>query len=175
MVILWTVLVCLALFIVQAWVLPLLLMVVGVPFIMPSHLVVRTIRSYVSASHRDQFPGGPFIEDFAAEHPWRIHLAAFLFRWGCIAREVVAWGVVLSILYLLSERIGDAVSWWWVYGLSFLIFLQAFNNARTLNSQYNSLSFRLRGGTSELRYQHGQRDLPPDEVLQPIPVKRHGF
>lgn len=56
MIVIFTLLVCAGVFVVQAWVLPLLLMVLGIPFIMPSHLVVRTIPSYVSNSDRDQFP-----------------------------------------------------------------------------------------------------------------------
>lgn len=162
MTILFTILTCIVLYIVQAWLLPVFSLIFAAVFQFPGHLVVRTI------------PDGPEIEDFAAEHPWRIHLAALLFRFGCVATAVVGWAIILIALYYLSTR-WDSVAWFWVYVLSFLIFLSAFRNACTLNSQYNSLSHRLMGGNSELRYQHGQRDLPPNEVLGPIAVKRHGF
>ena len=71
----------------------------------------------------------------------------------------------------------SVVVWGWVYVVSSLVFLQWFFNAIQLNSQANSLSFRLKGGVSHLRYRHGQRDLPPDEVLgaREIAARRHGF
>lgn len=160
-----TVLACLIVWAVQSWVLPLL---VGMPLILltgaPSRLVWRTVPLSVGAD----------MERYAAEHPWRIHLAALLFRWGCVANAVISWALFLLLLYFLSVHV-SVVNWEWVYIVSFLVFISSLNNARTLNSQANSLSFRLRGGTSELRYQHGQRNLPADEILGPIPVRRNGF
>jgi hypothetical protein len=163
MLVVWTILACLALYIVQGWLLQFLLIFSAAISQLPSHLVVRTI------------PSGPDIEGFAGEHPWRIHLAALLFRFGCVSNALFGWLIILALINAANTRWPEAVSWGWVYGLSFIIFLGSFNNARTLNSQYNSLSFRLKSGSSELRYRHGHRHQAPDEVLGPIPVTRHGF
>jgi hypothetical protein len=165
MTILLTIVTCLVVFVVQAWILPI---IVGLPLLVvtgtPARLVWRTV----------PLLGGEDMEHYAAAHPWRIHWAAFLFRWGCIAHAVIEWGLLVWLLVFLSTRI-PIVSWYWVYGVSFLIFLSSLKNAVGLNSQANSLSHRLCGGTTAFRYRHGQRDLPPDELLGPIPVTRHGF
>lgn len=135
---------------------------IGLFFIWPSRLVIKTIPPVDN-------------EEFASEHPWRIHLAAFLFKAGNVVSVVTLWVLVLWLLTALGERWATTIGWLWLYALSFLIFLSELNNARGLNSQYNSLSYRLRGGTSELRYRHGQREASPDELLGPIPVKKRGF
>jgi hypothetical protein len=117
---------------------------------------------------------GDDMDAYAAEHPWRIHLAAFLFHWGCIAHALIQWGVFLLLLFYLSQRTW-AVSWPWVFSLSLVIFLGALKNPFTLNAPTNSLSHRLKGGMTEVRYRHFERDLPPDKTLGPIAVRRHGF
>jgi len=162
--IIYTVMTCILVAIIQNTVWLFVTMLIGLVTILPSHYAWR------SAVRSDD------IEAYAAHHPWRIHLAATLFRWGCISQAVISWFIYLSVLYFLSGlNFMSGVNWQWVYIVSFLVFLSALNNARTLNSQANSLSFRLRGGSSELRYSHGKRDQPPDEILGPIVPERHGF
>jgi hypothetical protein len=161
--ILETIIACVLVFVAQYFVLPL---VVGFPLIpitgLPGRLVVKTI------------PSDADMEAFAAEHPWRIHLAALLFRWGMVASAVIEWLLFLALIYYVSEHVAGP-NWQWVYIVSLLVFLSALNNARTLQSQYTSLSERLKGHSSEVRYSHGRRDFPPDEILPPITPVRHGF
>ncbi len=164
MIVVLTILACVAAFFVQTWVLPIVGFLLMIITATPSRLVWRTVPALTRAD----------METYAAEHPWRIHFAALLFRWGLVAKEAILWAAFLLLIYYLSLHI-TGVSWGWVYVISFLVFLSALNNARTLNAQANSLSFRLKGGSSELRHQHGQRDVPPDEVLGPITPTRHGF
>jgi hypothetical protein len=162
MIVFFTVLACLIVFAVQSWILPFINLLLVMVTCIPSHLIWKTVLA------------SPDIESYAAEHPWRIHVTALLFRWGCLANALISWAMLLLVLYLISKHI-ILINWEWVYIISTIVFLPALYNASTLNSQANSLSFRLKGGTSELRYRHGQRDLSPDEVLGPIPIKRHGF
>ena len=90
------------------------MMVTGIP----SRLVWRTVPLLAENE----------MEEYAAEHPWRIHLAAFLFRWGCIAHELIGWGLFLLLLYFVSSHV-SVVVWGWVYVVSSLVFLQWFFNA----------------------------------------------
>lgn len=157
-----TILAIIVLFVVQSWILPFVWLFTGGLILMtPARMVARGI---------------PFVDDeeYAAQHPWRVHLSAALFKGSNVLGQVVLWALLMIGLVAFSERI-PAVAWTWVYVVSFLLFSSALLNAARLNSRHNSLSYRLRGGTSELRYHHGQRDLVPDEVLGPIAVKRHGF
>jgi hypothetical protein len=157
-----TILAIVVLFVLQSWILPFVwLFTGGLMLLTPARIVAHSI---------------PFVDDeeYAAQHPWRVHLSAALFKGSNVLGEVALWALLMIGLVALSQRI-PAVAWTWVYAGSFLLFLSALLNAARLNSRHNSLSHRLRGGTSELRYHHGQRDLMPDEVLGPIAVKRHGF
>lgn len=149
------------LFVFQGWIVSLVGMVtISFLLITPVHYLQRGMES---------------TEEYAAYHPWRVHLVSFSFTTAKVAAVVIEYAVVL---WLLNWLLGAAldINPTLLYVESLLIFLSALNNAwRGGKSVYNSLSFRLKGGSSELRARHGQRHLAPDEVLPPITIIRRGW
>ena len=155
------ILAALILFFVQAWIVPMVgLFTVSLLLLMPIHWLQRGMEPN---------------EEYASEHPWRVHTVALAFTAAKIIAVLIEWSVVLLVLAWIVERF-SLLNFTALSIVSFLIFLSALNNARTGGlSVFNSLSFRLKGGSSEMRYRHGQRDQPPDEILGPIVARRHGW
>lgn len=149
------------LFVFQGWIVSLVGMVtISFLLITPVHYMQRGMDS---------------TEEYAAEHPWRVHLVSFAFTSAKVAAVLIEYALVLWLLIWILG-VASILNPTILYVESFLIFLSALNNAwRGGKSVYNSLSFRLKGGSSEFRTHHGQRHLPPDGVLPPITPVRHGW
>jgi len=163
MAIVWTFVACLVVVFLQKAVFPFLGLMTFVPLcLLPANLLARSMM-YVDD-----------MDAYAADHPWRVHAAALSFRLAAVLSATLTWALLLAAIWFASSKI-DKVNWLWVYAISAIAFLPDLVNAFTLNSQYTSLSHRLRGGSSEIRYRHGARDLSPDEVLGPIRARRRGL
>jgi len=140
-------------YVVQGWIFYLVgMVVIGFPLLYPAHLMQRGMETS---------------DDYAAQHPWRVHAVAAWFTYSKVLAVVIEWALFLLLLHWFIDRF-DGLSPW-LYAVSFLIFLSALNNAwRGGPSAFNSLSHRLRGGTWLRRDQ-------PDQPLGPIAVQRRGW
>jgi len=119
MILLYTFLACLALYALQAWLLPKTLVAATLPFAVSSRLVEP------KGTEADA-------EDPAALDLRRARHVARLSRFGVIVRECVSWLGALFVIYLASEHWGGAVNWNSLYGLSLVLFLLGLKNTRGL-------------------------------------------
>ena len=155
-----TIIAAVCLFIFQIWILPFIgLVTIGLIFTIPARLLQRGMEPD---------------EDYAADHPWRVHWVAFAFTSARVATVLVESFIAFYAVGFTLERV-PSINFKVLFVEVAIFALYWLNNARTMQSVWNSLSYRLYGGTSTVHFQHGQRHLPPDEVLGPIPVRHHGW
>ncbi len=147
------------LYLIQGLLTPIIgLFTVAAVILMPIHLLQRGMET---------------TEEYAAQHPWRVHIVSWWFTTSKVLTVLVEWALILWLL-AWADRTFSILNGMLLFIESFLIFLSALNNARNDGkSQWNSLSYRLKGGTSEFRYRHGNRASEPDKLLGPIAVRRH--
>lgn len=154
MVTVWTIVVTLAVLLIQG----VLLNVVGIPVVLlftyPSIMLSRGVE------HTDAY---------AAKHPMRIHLIAWLLTWGRYLAEFILFGLVLLSLLWLSGH----VDFWspLPIGTSILLFLNSFRVARMgQSSWFHGASRRLSGESIEFFDSYASRvsGAPARGVLPPI-------
>lgn len=154
-----TLLAGIGLLILEVWILALLVMVLGLIFT----FALSPLYAQCSLD-----------EKFAAEHPWRYHVAHGAF-WG---QKVVSALVVLSLslwsIFLVSSRFPDAAYWWALYIEAVVLSRQFFPNDANSLVLISAISYRLRGKQSKIT-------APPQigtvgaVYLEPIAVRRHGW
>jgi hypothetical protein len=154
---------CVLVALIQATLLPFIGIAISLVTVYPSHLVWRTLPS----------TDDDVLEAFAAEHPWRVHLAAGLFRIGVLATVALEWGLTYLLVRLIAPHF-PSVHWDWTYEIAGIVALTSLNKARKLTNKTIALSHRLRGGTSTVRVSSGS-DGGETRELGPIIVTRSAF
>lgn len=141
----------------EVWILALLFMLLGILFTFASSTL---------------FSKCPPDDDFAAEHPWRYHVAHTVFWGEKVVSALLLLGLSLWTVWLFSKWFPDAAFWYVLYIEAFLLSFQFFPNDANSLVLVSAMSYRLRGKQSNVRGRPQAGTMGPI-FLEPISVKRH--